>query len=204
MVRCKACGFLMEEGKHHHCPACGVPEKMFEPWEDKIPANRRMVLNFHIHPIVVHMPQALGFILFLLAAILVLLLSLDIGADWVNGLYTTQFWLTLLLPIMVAGGVLTGLLDGKYRYKTVTSSLLIKKIILGSSFLVLAGVMAVIVFQPGFKLSLTLQLIYTAVNLLAFLCSAVLGLWGAALTGGIMGGPFTKKKKAETPLPKAE
>ena len=42
MVRCKACGFLMKEGKlGDRCPACGAPKTAFEPYKDPMAWNRR-------------------------------------------------------------------------------------------------------------------------------------------------------------------
>lgn len=57
MVRCKACGYIMEESKlGDFCPACGVPRISFEPYTDSISESRRRILNFDLHPIAVHFP----------------------------------------------------------------------------------------------------------------------------------------------------
>ena len=35
LVRCRACGFIMEEEKLGDvCPACGIPRKAFEPYKE--------------------------------------------------------------------------------------------------------------------------------------------------------------------------
>ena len=66
-VRCKACGYIMERSKlGDKCPACGVSATMFEPYDDKLSEKRRRLLDIHVHPIVVHFPQA--FAAFLAAA----------------------------------------------------------------------------------------------------------------------------------------
>ena len=59
LVRCKSCGFVMEKGKlHGKCPACGVPDKMFEPYSEKIAPFRKFMLSLDMHPVLVHFPQA--------------------------------------------------------------------------------------------------------------------------------------------------
>ena len=67
-VRCKACGYILEkDALGEVCPACGVKKEMFEPWEDKVGAARRLWLDLHVHPIVVHLPNAISPMLVLLA-----------------------------------------------------------------------------------------------------------------------------------------
>ena len=69
LVKCKSCGYVMEAGKlHDSCPACGVPAKMFEPFTDPVSSKRRSILALHIHPVLVHFPQAFAFFLFALSA----------------------------------------------------------------------------------------------------------------------------------------
>jgi hypothetical protein len=59
-VRCRPCGFVMEAGKLGDvCPACGLPRKVFEPYREKVSRNRLMLLNLDLHPIVIHLSQAL-------------------------------------------------------------------------------------------------------------------------------------------------
>ena len=199
LVRCKACGYIMPEGKFHVCPACGVPEKMFEAWEDKVPENRRKVLDFHIHPIIVHAPQALGFLMLFIAATFLVLSQFFAGADLADDLATTLRVLAVLLPVLVVAGFISGLLDGYYRYKTVKSPLLVRKMIVGCLFFVFSGAMLVLAWLPGFLTQVEVQLAFLVLNLAAFGCTAILGLWGASLTGGAMPGPFVKKKPAAKP-----
>jgi ABC-type uncharacterized transport system permease subunit len=56
--------------------------------------------------------------------------------------------------------------------------------------------MLVLAWLPGFAGEPAIQIGFIALNLVAFACTAVLGLWGASLVGGIMPGPFVKKKPA--------
>ncbi len=197
MVRCKACGFLMEEGKYHECPACGVPEKMFEVYEDKVPAQRRKILKMHLHPVIVHAPQAFGFVLFVLGAIRVFLtftgLFPELDRDY---LYPGLEVMAVLLPLTILGGILSGLLDGKVRYKKLNTIMLKNKMMVGSLFLILSIGMMVVAFMPAFRTDVVLELIFMGLNAGAFACSVILGLWGAALNMAEMPGPWPKKKVA--------
>ncbi len=67
-VRCKACGYILDkDALGEVCPACGVKKEMFEPWDDKVGALRRSILEMDLHPVIVHAPQALTFLLLILS-----------------------------------------------------------------------------------------------------------------------------------------
>ncbi len=58
LVRCKACGDVAVSDKIKEvCPACGVPAKMFAPFNSPISLKRRRILDLHTHPVMVHFPQ---------------------------------------------------------------------------------------------------------------------------------------------------
>ena len=60
LVRCRPCGFVMEADKLGDvCPACGLPRKVFEPYRERVSRNRLRLLNLDLHPIVIHLSQAL-------------------------------------------------------------------------------------------------------------------------------------------------
>jgi len=204
LVYCKACGYIFEEGKYKFCPACGVPEKMFAPYEDKIPADRRKILKLDIHPVVVHAPQAIAFIVLLLAGAMVVLSqffseTMHYAAD----LAITIKVLCLILPVTVIGAIVTGVLDAKYRYKVTNTIALNRKKLVGSIFFVCSIGMLFMSMHDGFISEFWVQGLFIAANLGAFACTAILGIWGAKLTHGIMGGPMPKKKKAGAAEPAA-
>ena len=194
-VRCKACGFLMPDGVYDECPACGVPSKMFEPFEDKVPENRRKVLEMHLHPVITHAPQGLGFLVLILMGIYTVLAQISGSLSWRDMLLPTIQVMSILLPLTTFAGLLSGMLDGKYRYKRLDTKLLRKKILVGSTFLALSIGMGVLAFLPGFAADLAVQVAFLVLNAGAFACSVILGWWGAALNQAIMPGPFMKKKK---------
>ena len=166
----------MEEGKlGDKCPACGVSAKMFEPFDEKLSPKRKFILDRHIHPIMVHVPQGFCFTTLLLA-----LFGLLVPGPWTGDVFAAVKVLSFLLPFVVLGAIFTGLLDGKIRFRRVSTPLLVKKMILGCVFLVAAGVMLAVT-QAG-PLAGTLPVAsFFAANLVAFLASAILGLWGASL-----------------------
>jgi len=58
LVRCKPCGYVMEADKLGDvCPACGMPRKAFEPYRERVAANRLLVLSLDMHRIAIHLSQ---------------------------------------------------------------------------------------------------------------------------------------------------
>jgi uncharacterized membrane protein len=209
MVRCKACGYVMAKSSLGEvCPACGVKKEMFEPWEDKVGELRRFILDKHLHPVIVHAPQALVFLLLILTVLFPLF-----GAD----LQKTYLWpavvvMTWLLPIAIVATILSGFFDAMVRYRKVATPALLQKQLLGYLLLAASIAMTVLVSVGTFA-SLGLWLSSLAANLVAMAASALLGLKGALLTHAAMPGDkiFMKKKKpaakaaaAKAPAPKAE
>jgi ribosomal protein L37E len=142
MVRCRACGYITKETSVKKvCPACGLPETVFEPYQEKISKNRQLILGLNLHPISVHFPQALA-----------ILIPIMLAASWLPfedlslQLLISARLLIVILPFSVAGAIFAGLIDGKARFKKLTTPYLLKKIIVGFLFLVLSTVMAILTF----------------------------------------------------------
>ena len=176
LIRCKACGYVTKEGKIKDvCPACGVPAKMFEPYTDPVSEKRRMILGLHIHPIMVHFPQAFSITLFLL---MVLSYFTPVKIKWM--LFDAILVISFLLPYFVILAIITGLLDGKVRFRKVTTPFLKKKIILGVLLLIISIALAFVAFSGGFPAS-PLREYFTLLTIIAVACSAGLGLIGGHL-----------------------
>lgn len=173
-VRCKACGFIIEKGKQgEHCPACGLPKTVFEPYKMLISPKRRRLLGFHIHPVILHFPQAFVFLgLFLMTAIPFLSDPLK------SILEDTSKVIITLLPVTVLGGFVSGIFDGKVRFKKIQTPILRKKMGLGTSFLVLSILSAVLIYQPQTATLILVEIICLA---LASGLATILGLMGASL-----------------------
>lgn len=176
LIKCKACGYVTEEGKIKDvCPACGVPAKMFEPYQDPVTEKRRRILKLHIHPIVVHFPQSFAFTLFVLAV-----LSFVAPPQINEVLHYTMQVLSLVLPFTLILALLTGLIDGKTRFHKVTTPFLKKKIILGSSFLFTSVLIAVVVCISR-QSSVPEMALFTLLTMVAVGFSIALGLIGDEL-----------------------
>jgi hypothetical protein len=176
LIRCKACGYVTKEGAVKDvCPACGVPAKMFEPYTDPVSEKRRMILGLHIHPIIVHFPQSFAFTLFVLAG-----LSF-IAPPQINGVlnYTIQV-ISSVLPFSLILALLTGLVDGKTRFRRVTTPFLKKKIIFGLSFLVTSILIAFVTFELQLS-SMPVMALLSILTIIAVGFSIALGLIGSAL-----------------------
>ncbi len=159
LMRCKACGFVTDQGKIKDvCPACGVPAKMFEPYTHPVSLKRRRILDLHTHPVLVHFPQA--FALTLVSSVLLRFFCSDRLCR--QALISTIKVLSVLLPFFVVGAIATGLMDGKLRFRKVTTPLLKKKIILSLVFFITAVVLAALALSGQFLTSPTHIIYYFA------------------------------------------
>lgn len=193
LVRCKACGYILEkDALGEVCPACGVKKEMFEPWDDKVGELRRFILEKHLHPVIVHAPQALTFLL-LIVGVLYPLFGAGLQTQF---LWPTVVVMTWMLPISIVLTILSGFFDAMVRYRKVATPALIQKQILGYLLLAASIVMTILVSNGSFA-SLTIWLAYVVANLVAMATSALLGIRGSKLTHAAMPGDkiFMKKKK---------
>jgi hypothetical protein len=173
LIRCKACGYVTKEGNVKDvCPACGVPAKMFEPYTDPVSEKRRMILGLRIHPIMVHYPQAFAVTLFLLAV-----LSYVTPPAIKEALFVSIQVISFFLPYCIILSLLTGLFDGKIRFRKLTTPFLKKKIIIGLLFLNISIALVFVAFSEGFPAS-PLREYFTLLTIIAVACSVGLGLIG--------------------------
>jgi hypothetical protein len=176
LIRCKACGYVTCEGKIKDvCPACGVSAKMFEPYTDTVAEKRRRILRLHIHPIIVHFPQSFAFTLFILAV-----LSFVAPPQINVGLHCTIQVLSSALPFSLILALLTGLVDGKTRFRRVTTPFLKKKIIFGLSFLFTSILIAAAAYTLRLS-TVSAMALFTMLTIIAVGFSIALGLIGDEL-----------------------
>ncbi|MBW1807479.1 MAG: rubrerythrin [Deltaproteobacteria bacterium] len=182
MVRCRACGYIAKESSIKKvCPACGLPETVFEPYQDKISKNRQLILGLNLHPISVHFPQALA-----------ILIPIMLAASWLPienlsfQLLISARLLIVILPFSVVGALLAGLIDGKTRFKKLTTPYLLKKIIVGSVFLILSTVMAILMFVEDFEPD-SFYLVF-AMSVGCAICAVILGKIGGKIVSAKVNG----------------
>lgn len=181
-VICKACGYIMEADQLKDvCPACGVSAKVFEPYTSKISEQREKMISMHLHPIMVHFPQAF----------VVLALFFDVAALFLKGpLYEIAIAgikiNTVFLPLGVLAGALLGIYDGKLRFKRTNTPVLKFKIKLAILFQLLSVAAALIVLLQPLTRGVILLLI--ALTFVALVIAMVLGKTGSKLMGAAMKG----------------
>ena len=193
LVRCKPCGYVMEAGKLKDvCPACGMPAKAFEPYRERVALNRLFILSLDLHPIAIHLSQTFVFL------IPGLIIFTKLFPDIQNELFTHVITFSIYaFPLTLISAILTGILDGLFRFKTLTPPLLRLKIIFSSIIIVLASAMF-FVAKDGNYGTVTLLL-----SLGCLFCAVRLGLLGKHLIDVILPGSYPVKKPKIVSKPEA-
>ena len=183
LLVCRACGFKISKDKLKSiCPACGVSKKYFETYKDNISTRRRKFLDLHIHPIIVHFPVATSVILFLVIAV-----GSFLPGQTGNILLGAALLLSILLPLFVIGGALSGILDGILRFKKINRTVLFKKIYLSIGFF--ASSSATIVLLIIFKFTnIYINVLLIILSLASATFSVLLGRLGGSLSEAILPG----------------
>lgn len=179
---CKPCGYVMKESELQDlCPACGLPKKVFEHYKDRMSPGRRKILGLDLHPIAVHFPQTV--LVFLLQA---LILNLIFPNFYPEVLLGTAHFSAVIFPFVVFAAFLSGLIDGKLRFKSVATPILKKKIIYSVIMFVSSLFTPFLVMNGINDLNTKLWLLLCGV--IAIICGIVLGHAGKGLMNIGMGG----------------
>ncbi len=142
LLRCKSCGYIVEAGRVGEvCPACGVPRKMMEPWKDPLSQRRRFLLGLDLHPIVDHFSVSFSACAVVVALFLLLFPGFSGGPA---GNIARVF--IGVLPLAVVASYLSGLYDGKLRFRKTSTPVLRRKKLLGIFFFVFAAGAAALTF----------------------------------------------------------
>lgn len=181
-VRCKVCGFIMEENDLKDvCPACGVPKTAFVEHKYNINEKRLNILSSHIHPISVHFPESIA--VFLLGFLILSFLTPDSIS---NNLMTTNKVLSTFFPLTVILACITGAYDAKIRFKKLSPPYIKIKIYLGILLFLFSLTMPFLFMCVSYTFSVKVFLIiFSVVNLL--LC-VTLGKTGGKLIDSVMPG----------------
>lgn len=181
-VRCKPCGYVSRKGALRRvCPACGAALSAFEPYEDRVSAGRRFILNLDLHPILVHAPQTFATFLPGLAVV-AMLFPTFYSAELLAVVCLTAF----VLPVSVVGAILSGLIDGKVKFKRLGVPLVVRKIVIGACLLIISTVNAAIIFVGGFQDG-TRPLVLS-LGVASLVCAVLLGAAGKKLIIPILPG----------------
>lgn len=184
LVRCKPCGYVMEAGKLKDvCPACGMPAKAFEPYRERVALNRLFVLSLDMHPIAIHLSQTFVILIPLM------IFSTMLFPEWNRDIFMNVLKFSIyLFPLTLIAAIITGVIDGLFRFKTLTPPILRLKIILSSIIIILAGTMFFVAKDGNYGL-------FTIILSLGCLfCAVRLGLLGKHLIDVILPGSYPVKK----------
>jgi rubredoxin len=194
LVRCRPCGFVIEADKLGDvCPACGMPRKVFEPYRERVSRNRLVLLNFDLHPIAIHLSQALVIAIPLMAVITNLFKQFQ-----PEMLKNVLAFSVFVFPFTLMLAIITGVIDGLTRFKTLATPILRVKIIFSLIILSLSfGLFFVAPVQNLYILTIIL-------SILALGAGFQLGLWGKKLINVILPGSYPQKKGSKDAQPKPQ
>ena len=191
LVRCRPCGFVIEADKLGDvCPACGMPRKVFEPYRERVSRNRLMLLNFDLHPIAIHLSQAL------VIAIPVLVIVTNLFKEFQPEiLRNVLIFSVFIFPFTLVIAIITGIIDGLTRFKTLATPILRVKIIF--SLIILSLSLALFFAAPKDNL----YLLTIVLSILSLGAGFQLGLWGKKLINVILPGSYPQKKGSKVSSP---
>ncbi|HEY6913978.1 MAG TPA: hypothetical protein VI413_04820 [Paludibacter sp.] len=189
LVRCRPCGYVMKASDLGEgvCPACGLPHTVFEPYRERVSANRLFILGLDIHPIAIHLSQT-----FVALAPLLMLFHLvfpDFQETVVHSVITFSIW---ALPLSLIASFVSGILDGITRFKTLRTPMLKSKIIF-SILIMITAFTQLIFFKPEEYTWVTIILSFISLGF-----AVKLGLLGKHLLDVILPGTYVRRKKKPT------
>jgi len=194
LVRCRPCGFVMDADKLGDvCPACGMPRKVFEPYRERVSRNRLILLNFDLHPIAIHLSQAL-----VIAIPLLVILTNFFKQFQPEVLNHVLLFSVFVFPFTLVLAIITGVIDGLTRFKTLATPILRVKIIF--SIIILTLSIGLFFVAPKGDLYIFALIL----SILSLGAGFQLGLWGKKLINVILPGSYPQKKGTKTVKPEGE
>lgn len=171
-LRCKVCNYIMKKGNDSKiCPACGVPHTAFEEYKYNISDKRKLIMELDLHPIVLHFPQAIT----ILIPLLILLEKLTNPLLTIKLISTIEI-LAFILPFSVFAAFITGVFDGKNRFKKISTPHLMKKIFLSTVLLIITIAITILAFNKGVASSINSILILSIIGSLIQIILARIGI----------------------------
>lgn len=182
-IQCGVCGFIGEESNIKQvCPACGAPLSSFQHYEFGINEKRLSNLNMHLHPILVHFPISIAVLSFIFLLIAFFMRS-GTNDQWI----LIEKIISIILPFSIIAAMATGLFDAKSRLRGAIGRIQKQKIQLGTFFLVVSCVSAILINYEVF--TLLGRVIILLLGFLNIIFSALLGKRGASLLSVLIKDP---------------
>jgi len=191
LVRCRPCGYVMKASELGEgvCPACGLPHTVFEPYRERVSANRLFILGLDIHPIAIHLSQT--FVALAPMLIVFHMIFPDFQEVIVHSVINFSIW---ALPFSLLASTVSGIIDGITRFKTLRTPMLQAKIIY-SMLILTTSIIQLVIFTPNVYYWYTIVL-----GLISLGFAVKLGLLGKHLLDVILPGTYVRrKKKPKTP-----
>jgi len=174
-IKCNVCGFVGVEGKIQHvCPACGALLTSFESYDYEIGDKRLSNLKMHLHPMLVHFPQSISILSFLVIVI-VFLMKRNTNSEWI----LIEKIISIILPFTIIAAMASGVFDAKARLKNMTGAIQRQKIQIGTLFLVVSGISAILINYEVFTAFGIIAILL--LGLISVICSILLGRKGESL-----------------------
>jgi rubredoxin len=194
LVRCRPCGFVMDSDKLGDvCPACGMPRKVFEPYRERVSRNRLILLNFDLHPIAIHLSQS-----FVIAIPILVIITNLFKQFQPEMLKNVLIFSVFVFPFTLILAIITGIIDGLTRFKTLATPILRVKIIF--SLIILSLSIALFFVAPQSKL----YILTIVLSILSLGAGFQLGLWGKKLINVILPGSYPQKKGTKIAQPQSD
>jgi hypothetical protein len=188
LLRCRPCGFVIESDKLGDvCPACGMPRKVFEPYRERVSRNRLTILNFDLHPIAIHLSQAL-----VIAIPILTIITTLFGRFQPEMMKNVLLFSVVIFPFTLILAMITGIIDGLTRFKTLATPILRVKIIFSLIILTLSVALFFVARNER------LYVLTIVLSILSLGAGIQLGLWGKKLINVILPGSYPQKKGNRT------
>lgn len=186
LVRCRPCGYVMKASELGTgvCPACGLPHTVFEPYRERVSANRLFILGLDIHPIAIHLSQT--FVALAPMLIFFHLVFPDFQETIVHSVITFSVW---ALPVSLIISTISGIVDGITRFKTLQTPLLKSKIIY-SVLILITSIAGWFIYEPE-----QYSWYFILLSLVSLAFAVKLGLLGKHLLDVILPGTYNRRKK---------
>ena len=140
-IKCSVCGYIGEDNTIKQvCPACGAPLTSFEHYEYGINEKRLSNLKLHLHPFLVHFPISIAILSFI-----VLVIAFSMKAATNSAWILIEKIISIILPFTIIAAMASGLFDAKSRLRDAIGRLQRQKIVLGTLFLVVSGISAILI-----------------------------------------------------------
>ena len=181
-VKCKVCGFIMEERNLKEvCPACGVPKTAFIEFKYSISEKRQQILSLHLHPISVHFPEAIA--VFLAGFLCLAFITTGTISD---DLIIVNKTLSIIFPLTIIAACITGIYDAKIRFKKLSPPYIKIKIYLG--ILLFVSSIFTLIFLQSSSYNTPIKVILVILAFINLGVSVVLGKIGGTLIDSKMPG----------------